>query len=177
METLQNVQKIQIEIDGNPPFEYIVVKQGESGSRVAEIILLENKKEFSIPSGTTAKIKFYKPDGKPVLNPAEISGNVIKVAYTEQMLAASGTGRGEIALYNGNNVLRTATYYTKNCPDGIRGKWTNKRQRVFGFIRKHYKSKPGDRQSNKRNCKRRKRNNGSKQCSHSSNRSEKTPQQ
>lgn len=36
METLQNVQKIQIEIDGNPPFEYIVVKQGESGSRVAE---------------------------------------------------------------------------------------------------------------------------------------------
>lgn len=116
METLQNVQKIQIELDGNPPFEYIVVKQGESGSRVAEITLLENKKEFSIPSGTTAKIKFYKPDGKPVLNPAEISGNVIKVTYTEQMLAASGTGRGEIALYNGNNILRTATYYTKIVP-------------------------------------------------------------
>ena len=116
MATLQNVQKIQIELDGNPPFEYIIVKQGESGSRVAEITLLENKKEFSIPSGTTAKIKFYKPDGKPVLNPAEISGNVIKVTYTEQMLAAPGTGRGEIALYNGNNILRTATYYTKIVP-------------------------------------------------------------
>ena len=110
---LQNIQKIQIELDGNPPFEYVVVKQGEKGSRIIEVTLLENKAEFEIPSGTTAKIKYYKPDGKKVLNPCTISGNVIKVEYSEQMLTAAGTGRGEIVLYNGNNVLRSATYYTK----------------------------------------------------------------
>ena len=110
---LQNIQKIQIELDGNPPFEYVVVKQGEKGSRIIEVTLLENKAEFEIPSGTTAKIKYYKPDGKKVLNPCTISGNVIKVEYSEQMLAAAGTGRGEIVLYNGDNVLRSATYYTK----------------------------------------------------------------
>lgn len=110
---LQNTQKIQIELDGNPPFEYVVVKQGEKGSRVVEVTLLENKAEFEIPSGTTAKIKYYKPDGKKALNPCTISGNVIKVEYSEQMLAAAGTGRGEIVLYNGDNVLRSATYYTK----------------------------------------------------------------
>ena len=110
---LQNTQKIQIELDGNPPFEYVVVKQGEKGSRIIEVTLLENKAEFEIPSGTTAKIKYYKPDGKKVLNPCTISGNVIKVEYSEQMLAAAGTGRGEIVLYNGDNVLRSATYYTK----------------------------------------------------------------
>lgn len=110
---LQNTQRIQIELDGNPPFEYVVVKQGEKDSRIIEVTLLENKAEFEIPSGTTAKIKYYKPDGKKVLNPCTISGNVIKVEYSEQMLAAAGTGRGEIVLYNGDNVLRSATYYTK----------------------------------------------------------------
>lgn len=110
---LQNTQRIQIELDGNPPFEYVVVKQGEKGSRIVEVMLLENKTEFEIPSGTTAKIKYYKPDGKKILNPCTISGNVIKVEYSEQMLAAAGTGRGEIVLYNGDNVLRSATYYTK----------------------------------------------------------------
>lgn len=110
---LQNTQRIQIELDRNPPFEYVVVKQGEKGSRIVEVTLLENKTEFEIPSGTTAKIKYYKPDGKKILNPCTISGNVIKVEYSEQMLAAAGTGRGEIVLYNGDNVLRSATYYTK----------------------------------------------------------------
>lgn len=110
---LQNTQRIQIELDGNPPFEYVVVKQGEKASRIVEVTLLENKTEFEIPSGTTAKIKYYKPDGKKILNPCTISGNVIKVEYSEQMLAAAGTGRGEIVLYNGDNVLRSATYYTK----------------------------------------------------------------
>lgn len=56
METLQNVQKIQIEIDGNPPFEYIVVKQGESGSRVAEITLLENKRNLAFQAGQQQKL-------------------------------------------------------------------------------------------------------------------------
>ena len=46
----------------------------------------------------------------------KVSGNVITVTYTEQMLAVSGTGRGEIVLYNGTAVLRSATYYTKITP-------------------------------------------------------------
>ena len=113
---LQNVQRIQIELDGSAPFEYVVAKAGEKESRIVEVTLLENKKEFTIPAGTTAKIKYYKPDGKLVLNNATISGNVITVTYTEQMLAVSGTGRGEIVLYNGTAVLRSATYYTKITP-------------------------------------------------------------
>lgn len=113
---LQNVQRIQIELDGSAPFEYVVAKAGERESRIVEVTLLENKKEFTIPTGTTAKIKYYKPDGKFVLNNATINGNVITVTYTEQMLAVSGTGRGEIVLYNGTAVLRSATYYTKITP-------------------------------------------------------------
>lgn len=67
---LQNVQRIQIELDGSAPFEYVVAKAGEKESRIVEVTLLENKKEFTVPAGTTAKIKYYKPDGKFVLNNA-----------------------------------------------------------------------------------------------------------
>ena len=84
---LQNVQRIQIELDGSAPFEYVVAKAGEKESRIVEVTLLENKKEFTIPAGTTAKIKYYKPDGKFVLNNATISGNVITVTYTAKSRA------------------------------------------------------------------------------------------
>ena len=93
---LQNVQRIQIELDGSAPFEYVVAKAGEKESRIVEVTLLENKKEFTIPAGTTAKIKYYKPDGKFVLNNATISGNVITVTYTEQMLAVPALGVGRL---------------------------------------------------------------------------------
>ena len=47
-----------------------------------------------------------------MLNPRTISWNVIKVEYSAQMLTAAGTARGDIVLYNVDNVLRSATYYT-----------------------------------------------------------------
>lgn len=47
---LQNVQRIQIELDGSAPFEYVVAKAGEKESRIVEVTLLENKKEFTIPA-------------------------------------------------------------------------------------------------------------------------------
>lgn len=124
---LQNVQRIQIELDGSAPFEYVVAKAGEKESRIVEVTLLENKKEFTIPAGTTAKIKYYKPDGKFVLNNATISGNVITVTYTEQMLAVSGTGRW------GNCFIQPEQPYTKrnvlheDYANGVQGKRADKR--------------------------------------------------
>ena len=88
---LQNVQRIQIELDGSAPFEYVVAKAGEKESRIVEVTLLENKKEFTIPAGTTAKIKYYKPDGKFVLNNATINGNVITVTCWQ--FPALGVGK------------------------------------------------------------------------------------
>lgn len=124
---LQNVQRIQIELDGSAPFEYVVAKAGEKESRIVEVTLLENKKEFTIPAGTTAKIKYYKPDGKFVLNNATISGNVITVTYTEQMLAVSGTGRGEIVLYNRNSRITKRNVLHEDYANGVQGKRADKR--------------------------------------------------
>ncbi len=106
-------QKITIELDGKSPFEYVVMKQGDKGSRILAVSLLQNKQPYEIPTGCTARIKYYKPDGNPVLNDCTLSGNEILVTYTEQMLAAAGVGKGEIVLLKGGKELKSATYYTK----------------------------------------------------------------
>ena len=106
-------QKITIELDGKSPFEYVVMKQGDKGSRILAVSLLQNKQPYEIPTGCTARIKYYKRDGNPVLNDCTLSGNEILVTYTEQMLAAAGVGKGEIVLLKGGKELKSATYYTK----------------------------------------------------------------
>ena len=106
-------QKITIELDGKSPFEYVVMKQGDKGSRILAVSLLQNKQPYEIPTGCTARIKYYKPDGNPVLNDCTLSANEILVTYTEQMLAAAGVGKGEIVLLKNGKELKSATYYTK----------------------------------------------------------------
>lgn len=110
---IMNTQSIKVPIDSAPPFEYIIAKQGEISSRQAEVTLLQNNAVYTIPSGVTARVKYYKPDGNKVINDCTISNNKVIVTYTQQMLAAAGTGFTEIQLYNGSSVLVSATYYTK----------------------------------------------------------------
>lgn len=111
--SIVNIQNIKVPIDGTPPFEYITAKQGEISSRQVEVTLLQNNAIYTIPSGVKARVKYYKPDGNKVINDCTISNNKVIVTYTQQMLAAAGTGFAEIQLYNGSSVLVSATYYTK----------------------------------------------------------------
>ena len=113
MSDLQITQEITVDLDDRSPFEYVVVKQGDKNSRIVAVTLLQNKQVFTIPAGTTARIKYYKPDGNEVLNDCTISGNKILVTYTVQMLTASGTGKGEIMLTKDSKELKSATFYTK----------------------------------------------------------------
>lgn len=113
MADLQITQEITVDLDDRSPFEYVVVKQGDKNSRIVAVTLLQNKQVYTIPTGTTARIKYYKPDGNEVLNNCTISANKILVTYTEQMLAASGTGKGEIMLTKDSKELKSATFYTK----------------------------------------------------------------
>lgn len=110
---IMNTQSIKVPIDSTPPFEYIIAKQGEISSRQVEVTLLQNNAVYTIPSGVTARVNYYKPDGNKIINDCTISNNKVIVTYTQQMLAAAGTGFAEIQLYKDNSVLISATFYTK----------------------------------------------------------------
>ena len=110
---IMNTQSIKVPIDGVPPFEHIIAKQGEISSRQVEVTLLQNNAVYTIPSGATARVNYYKPDGNKVINDCTISNNKVIVTYTQQMLAAAGTGFAEIQLYKDGSVLISASFYTK----------------------------------------------------------------
>ena len=110
---IMNTQSIKVPIDGAPPFGYIIAKQGEILSRQVEVTLLQSDTVYTIPSGVTARVNYYKPDGNKIINDCTISDNKVIVTYTQQMLAAAGTGFAEIQLYKDNSVLISATFYTK----------------------------------------------------------------
>lgn len=111
--SIVNIQSIKVPIDGAPPFEYIIAKQGEISSRQVEVTLLQNNAIYTIPSGATARVNYYKPDGNKVINDCTISNNKVIVTYTQQMLAAAGTGFAEVQLYKDGSVLISASFYTK----------------------------------------------------------------
>ena len=110
---IMNTQSIKVPIDSTPPFEYIIAKQGEISSRQVEVTLLQNNAVYTIPSGVTARFNYYKPAANKIINDCTISNNKVIVTYTQQMLAAAGTGFAEIQLYKDNSVLISATFYTK----------------------------------------------------------------
>lgn len=110
---MNNIQRITVEVDGESPFEYVIAKQGEANSRIVEIELMEKSVAYNILEGVKAMVKYRKPDGKKVLNDCTYSGNIVTVTYTEQMLAAYGTGKGEIMLVKGTEIIKSATFWTK----------------------------------------------------------------
>lgn len=116
MSELEVMQEIVLELDGEAPFDYVVVKEEDKNARKIAVILLLNKQPYTIPAGTTARIKYYKPDGNEVLNDCTIEDGKVIVTYTPQMLAVSGTGKGEIVLSKSDSELKSATFYTKIVP-------------------------------------------------------------
>lgn len=89
----------------------VFAKQGDANSRVIEIEPLENGETFTIPQGVIPRLQLTKPDGHTVINDAEVNGKVISVLLTEQALAAAGLAIAEIALYKGNELLSSQTFY------------------------------------------------------------------
>lgn len=64
-------------------------------------------RDFSIPTGTTAKAFFKKPSGKFVYQDCTISGNEIKIDVHNQALTEYGSVYYQVKLTNGSDILST----------------------------------------------------------------------
>lgn len=106
--------ELNIPLDTDSTFDYIVIKQGDAGSHKVRATLINNNSVFTIPtSNATYYFKFRKPDNTYVLVQATVSNNQIIADVTEEMLRVAGTGRGEFMIVQGSTELKTATFYFK----------------------------------------------------------------
>lgn len=123
-------KKITMSLDnmGNPPVVNAV--QSDSNTRSVAISLFFENKPWEIPEGTTAAVRFKKPDGKSGLYdtlPNEVSayaidGNVVTVTLAPEVLTAEGDADVAVALYNGNDVLGTFPFVVDVAPNPAAGK-------------------------------------------------------
>ena len=72
--------------------------------------LTNEGEDVEIASGAQAYFRFKKPDGKVVVNTADIVDNAIRVVLTSQILAVAGRGYGDIVLQDGQGNISTVSF-------------------------------------------------------------------
>lgn len=102
---------ITVNLSGEPQLIRVPAKQGDVGSREVSIKFVDNGVIYSIPKGTTARIRVTKPDGKYVFNDCTIEGNAVIAPLTAQTLAAAGDAKVDIAMYQGENELLSCSVF------------------------------------------------------------------
>lgn len=103
---------INIEMSGDTKFYMVSAKQGDKATRYVIAKLLNDGKEYTIPSGARAVVNIKKPDGKHVYNTCTYSGATVTVELTNQALAAAGTAYCDIEIRAADNtqVITSASF-------------------------------------------------------------------
>ena len=109
------VTQISIDAAGTNRSEYVVAKQGDNGSRVIQITLINNGKIYILDNLTIARAFIKKPDKTEVLIDCPISNNVIELKLKSNILACAGTANVEILLTNNStgDILTSAEFDLK----------------------------------------------------------------
>lgn len=103
--------QILVELSGRRRPEVIYAKQADVNARQVEVSFLDHGQPYTIPQGTTARIRVTKPDRTYIFNDCTISGNVVTAPLTAQTLAASGEAAVDIALYQGEDELLSCSVF------------------------------------------------------------------
>lgn len=103
--------QILVELSGRRRPEIVYAKQGDVAARQVEVSFLDHGQTYTIPAGTTARIRVTKPDRTYIFNNCTISGNVVTAPLTAQTLAAAGEAAVDIALYQGEDELLSCSCF------------------------------------------------------------------
>lgn len=110
---MEYVAEIQVDLNGYPSTEKLVLKQGDEGLRYVIITLLNNGVPVSIGTDVIPRLTMTKPDGKQIMNDDNIElleNGAVKARVTSQMTAAAGPGSMEIGLYKQGGLLSSAVF-------------------------------------------------------------------
>lgn len=95
---LENTQRIRLDICDNQTYEQIYIKQYNKGFPI-EFEITKNGKPFDL-SGIVAIFEFKKPDGKFVVDYADINENIVSVTVEDYMTSIDGKAKFQITLFD-----------------------------------------------------------------------------
>ena len=101
--------KINLKMDISSRYRgEVTAKQGDVGTRVLSVQLLDGAQPYVLESGVTARIYVAKPDGHFVYNDVAVSDAAtgkLSVPLTAQTLAAAGLASCEIVLFGADETV------------------------------------------------------------------------
>lgn len=110
---MEFISDIVLDINSNTAYTVVGAKQGDNNTRVVTAHLTQNGAPYQIEAGATATFRFRKPDGKAIINDAEIKDyneGIIAIGLTSQALAAAGRGYADIVLTKNQQILSTVSF-------------------------------------------------------------------
>lgn len=101
MRTIDNTQRITLDIRDNQTYEQIYLKQYNKGFPI-EFEITKNGEPFDL-SNTIAVFELKKPDGTTYIDYCDITNNIVSIEVDEQMTSANGKGEFQITFYDLNS--------------------------------------------------------------------------
>ena len=111
---MEFIQELSLELNSNSAYSTIGAKQGDNNSRTVMVHVLENGVDYNLRDNnvTSAYFRLRKPDGKAIINTADIDydANTIAIYLSAQALAVSGRGYADVTLMSGSSILSTISF-------------------------------------------------------------------
>lgn len=109
---MEYTQKITLDLNARSAPQVITAKQGDADTRVLEIHLMEDGKEYQPEADSIVMFRARKPDGTFIVDgtTSSLNNNIVYVRLSEQALAAAGRALVDILLYKDNQYLSTMSF-------------------------------------------------------------------
>lgn len=100
-ETFEVIQEVTVDVSKSIPAPTVFCKQADNVVRVLRVTIQDNKEDYPIPAGFTARLRGTKNDGTRIyLDARSASDNVAEFILTQNALAAYGKATCEVELSN-----------------------------------------------------------------------------
>lgn len=119
---MEIVKRISVDFNQKGSAPVVDVVQGDN-ARFLELELLQNDVPWALPSAVAVLVRYLKPDGTGGVYDTlpdgtcawSIAGNVIKIAFTEQLCAVSGAVMMQIVVMQGEKQISTFPIVLRVC--------------------------------------------------------------
>jgi len=105
------VTRINIDLHSPATYEVIKAQQNDNNSRIIEVILTNQGKDYNLQDENVSLIQFQgdKANGKSFIKGCAYANNIVTIMLDANILHDAGICKGRIVMYNPNNEVIMST--------------------------------------------------------------------
>lgn len=105
-------EELKLDVGCKSTLKYIYAKQGDRESRFIRVKLVSGEQAISLGTGATAKIRALLPNGTTAAENVTVNNdNTITAELSENILAANGVVKADIAVYGASGQVLSSEVF------------------------------------------------------------------